>query len=196
MARPTLKQERREQILVAFETCVARYGVEGATLAKIADEAGLARPLVRHNVGNRDDLLEALVARHLRDSRLKTEAMIHALPSERAAETLIDWLFDPQYSDAKLVQVAGALIAASGDDPSLATHMRRWLDEFVARLNDQFAKEFPNADPTDVAAVAAGVTGVYFNVEALYPLGDVKGLLAASKRAALILVRSLGAADD
>ena len=90
----------------------------------------------------------------------------------------------------------GWLITASGDDPSLATHMRRWLDEFVARLNDQFAKEFPNADPTDVAAVAAGVTGVYFNVEALYPLGDVKGLLAASKRAALILVRSLGAADD
>ncbi|MEO1142890.1 MAG: TetR/AcrR family transcriptional regulator, partial [Pseudomonadota bacterium] len=63
MARPDIKESRREQIIDAFEFCVARYGVEGATLAKTAEQAGLARPLVRHNVGNRDDLVDALTKR-------------------------------------------------------------------------------------------------------------------------------------
>ena len=55
MARPSVKEERREQILTAYEQCVARYGVEGATLDKVAEEAGLARPLIRHNIGNREE---------------------------------------------------------------------------------------------------------------------------------------------
>ena len=43
MARPSVKDERTEAILAAFERCVARHGVEGATLQRTADEAGLAR---------------------------------------------------------------------------------------------------------------------------------------------------------
>ena len=196
MPRPTLKQERRTQILDAFETCVARYGVEGATLAKTADEAGLARPLVRHNVGNRDDLLKALIDRYLETSQDKMAALIEALPDEGAVKTMIEWLFDPDYSDAKLVQIASALITASNDNPELAVKMRHWLDEFVSRLNDQLAKEFPNADPAQVAAVATGVTGIYFNVESLYPLGNIQAVLASSKEAASILIRSLEAGNE
>ena len=195
MARPTLKNERREQILDAFETCVARYGVEGATLAKTADEAGLARPLVRHNVGNRDELLAALVDRYLKNSQAKMAETFAALPVENASDVLIDWLFDPLYTDAKLVQVASALISASNDNPELATKMRRWVDEFVSSLNDQLAMDFPAADPAQVAAVAAGVSGIYFNVEALYPLGDITALAASSKRAALTLLKSLETHD-
>ena len=44
MGRPSIKAERREQILDAYETCVARFGVGGASLEKIAETAGLARP--------------------------------------------------------------------------------------------------------------------------------------------------------
>ncbi len=195
MARPTIRQERREQILDAFETCVARYGVEGATLTKTADMAGLARPLVRHNIGNRDELLAALVDRYLQNSHDKMAALFEALPTENAAEVMIEWLFDPQYSDAKLVQVASALITASNDNTDLAKKMRRWVDEFVSNLNDQFANEFPNADPAQVAAVAAGISGIYFNVEALYPLGDVTALISSSKQAAFILLSSLETSD-
>ena len=34
MPRPSLKAQRSEEILDAYERCVARYGVEGATLEK------------------------------------------------------------------------------------------------------------------------------------------------------------------
>ena len=38
MPRPSVKAERTEEILDAFERCVARYGVEGSTLERIAEQ--------------------------------------------------------------------------------------------------------------------------------------------------------------
>ena len=191
MARPDIKDERREQILDAFEVCVARYGVEGATLAKTAEMAGLARPLVRHNVGNRDALLAALVDRYLARSRASFDAFIAALPAEDRTRTAVDWLFDPGLSDARVVQVAGALIMASADDDALAAKMRDWLDDFVGGLGQLIARDHPHADTTAVRAAAAGIAGIHFNIEALYPLGDVSALAASSKRAAVMLLQAL-----
>ena len=129
MARPNVKEERAEQILDAFETCVGRYGVAGATLAKTAEIAGVARPLVRHNVGNRDDLLDALIARFVEKSKKLTEAWIDGLPAQNTLECAVEVLFDPRHSDAQLVQVSNALIAASADDKKLLKDAQQLLRE-------------------------------------------------------------------
>ncbi len=191
MARPNIQNERRNQILDAFESCVARYGVEGATLARTAKLAGLARPLVRHNVGNRDRLLEALVDRFLEKSRSSMAAMVSALPAENRSRTAIDWLFDPTYSDPQLVRISNSLIAASTESPFLAAKMQVWLSDFIARLDEVLAEDFPDTDPAKIAAVSTGITGIYFNVEALYPLRKTDALVAASKQAAILLLESL-----
>ena len=47
--------------LISRNHPVTRLGVEGATLEKTAGEAGLDRVLIRHNVGNKDDLLDAFL---------------------------------------------------------------------------------------------------------------------------------------
>ena len=193
MARPDIRNERRVQILDAFEVCVARYGVEGATLAKTAEIAGLARPLVRHNVGNRSELLDALVDRFLKRSRQTTDLMLEALPAKEKSRTVVSWLFDPAYSDPKLVQVSNALIAASVDDPELAGKMRAWLDDFMSAVQKCLAVDFPHADAEHLSSVAAGISGIYFNVEALYPLGQIEALAASSKQAAMLLLASLEA---
>ena len=193
MARPEVKEERREQILSAFEVCVAKYGVEGATLARTAEEAGLARPLVRHNVGNRDDLVDALVDRFLKNSRSAMDGLLEALPSQHRAKTAVEWLFDPQYSDAKLIRVSYALITHSSENAEVADKMQLWLKDFISALDTLLAEEFPNADPEKVTAVANGITGIYFNVESLQTLGAMDELVAASKQAALILLNTLEA---
>ncbi|MGO1120975.1 TetR/AcrR family transcriptional regulator [Rhodovibrionaceae bacterium A322] len=193
MARPDIKEQRRKQILDAYEICVARYGLEGATLEKIAKTAGLARPLVRHNIGNREDLLEALVQRFLTQSRRSMEEMIEALPQTNRVETAVNWLFDPAYADSQLVQVSGALLAASQDNERLARQMADWLNDFTEPLTELLLASYPEADRQKVDAVAAGITGIYFNVEALYPLGmaRVAPLIDASRRAALLLLQTL-----
>ncbi|MEM7135795.1 MAG: TetR/AcrR family transcriptional regulator [Myxococcota bacterium] len=191
MARPSLKEQRTEQILDAFERCLPRFGLEGSSLERVAEEAGVKRTIIRHYVGNRDQLLSALLDRYLAQSQQSLDAFIAALPTKHRARTAVEWLFDPDYSDARMVQVANALFAAAADDDVLATEMRAWLADFVTRLEQVFTDDFPDADAASVAAVAAGVTGIYFNIEALYPLGNVGALAAASKSAALLLIETL-----
>ncbi len=191
MARPDIKESRREQIIDAFEFCVARYGVEGATLAKTAEQAGLARPLVRHNVGNRDDLVDALTKRFLKRSREAMDSFLAALPQDERSETAIEWLFDPQYSDDHQVQVSYALITHCYDDKKLAVSMQQWLDDFISKLDGLLAEDFPEAEPSKVTAVSNGIAGIYFNVESMKGLGDIDSLLASSKQAAFILLHSL-----
>lgn len=55
---------RRPQILDAFAACVARYGIDGSTLDRVAEEAGVTRALVRHYLGNRDEVVVALAEHH------------------------------------------------------------------------------------------------------------------------------------
>ena len=61
VGRRSLASTRRPQILRAFEACVLRYGLEGSSLERIAQEAGVRRSLIRHYFGNRNELTEALI---------------------------------------------------------------------------------------------------------------------------------------
>ena len=115
MGRPSIKEKRSAEILDAFGRCVARYGVEGSTLERIANEAGVKRTLLRHYIGNRDELIEALGQRIEQDFLHRTRAIFDALPESRRVETLLDTLFDPaNQSDSDDVAIAQALISASG----------------------------------------------------------------------------------
>lgn len=196
LARPEIKDDRREQILDAFEHCVARYGLEGATLGKTAEAAGLARPLIRHNVGNKDDLQDALVQRFLLRSKTAMDELVAFLPDENRLDTLLDFLFDPSSTDPQLVLVFNALSAAAPGDPALARQLQEWLADFVARLESVLAKNCPGAPAASVEAVAAGLTGIYFNVEALYPIGLSERFAKSSRQAAKMLVIALETAND
>ncbi len=191
MGRPSVTEQRAEQILDAFEICVARYGVEGSTLEKIAEQAGLARALLRHHVGNRDDLLDALVNRFLERSDQQTELLVAALPSKHRARTLIEFLFDPAYDNSTMIMVASALIIAANDRPQLAERLRHWVTAFITMVTNELALEYPDSKADAIEAVASGVVGIYFNVDALMPLGKLPVLRNASRQAALRLLTTL-----
>lgn len=57
MARPSVADERREQIIEATLRTIAEQGISRTTLDRIADTAGMSRGHVRHFAGNRDRLL-------------------------------------------------------------------------------------------------------------------------------------------
>jgi AcrR family transcriptional regulator len=189
-----MKAERREQILDAYEACVARHGVEGATLERTAELAGLARPLIRHHLGNREALLQALAERFLERSDAAMAELVEALPGTGRAEALVEYLFDPAYADATLVQVSGALINAGREDAALAGRMRDWVRGFAGGLRAVLAEAFPDADAKRLDAAAAGLTGLYFNIDALTPLGPMPDLRTASKQAAMLLLERLAEA--
>lgn len=191
MPRPSLKNQRREEILDAYEICVARYGVEGATLEKTAEEAGLARALLRHHVGNREELLEALVNRFLEKSAHQTTAFYEALPSRGRMETLVNLLFDPDYSDSHSVLVAEALIAASEARPELGQKIKAWVQDFVDQLTREVSLYAPLEEPEAIEEVAMGITALYFNAESLSPLGAIPNIRKTSTASCLRLLKSL-----
>ena len=192
MPRPSLKEERRTAILEAYGRCVARYGVEGATLERTAEEADLARALIRHNVGNKDELLDAFLDQFLGGGTEATSALFGALPKNNRIPTMVKWLFDPQYSDAHEISVTSALIVAAIERPALAKRLRQWTYEFIDRVKVELIAAFPEADDEQANAVAIGITAIYFNVDTLTPLGDTERLRQSSEAAVSLLISTLG----
>ena len=191
MPRPSLKSERRKHILDAFERCVAIYGLEGASLERISEEAGLARPLIRHNIGNRDELVSAFIKDFFSRSHKAVEALIESLPSKNKTGTLIDWLFMPGHTDQKTVLVSSALFMAAANDKSLAKSMRDWTRSFIDMVLGVLKQDFPHHDDAELMPVAVGLSAIYFNNESLVPIGGMREVTDASIIAARSLVQSL-----
>ena len=196
MARPSLKNQRRDQILDAVESCIARYGVEGATLERIAEQAELARPLIRHNVGNREALLQACFDRFIERSKHETESMFALLPEKNTIETLVEWLFDDHYWNVNEVLVIDAFTAWGTGQPDIAARIRDWTMDFVNDVAEQMKKAHPDASDETAQACAAGVVNIFFSMESMVPVGDMPEFRAASRKAAMILIQHLHRPDS
>ncbi len=171
MARPSIKQQRTEQILEAYEICIARYGVEGATLNKVAEQAGIARALLRHNVGNSDDLLQAATERFMTRSRSSVDAWLASLPHDNTRiEQMLQTLFSDKISSQNDVLVAEALIAAAQARPALKKVVQNWWSHFETIITNEIRLAYSNRDEQDICNVAVGIIGIYFNVASLVPL--------------------------
>ena len=191
MPRPSAKKERTEEILYAFERCVVKYGVEGATLERLAEESGLRRSLIRHYMGNRDDLIKALLQRFLEKSDRQTALLLSFLPEKETASTMIEYLFDDSCSDSSHALVANVLFSAAANISYLAQPLKASVDSLIDAIADLLCQTHPHSNGDDCYAVATGIVGIYFNIESVAHLGDVSRWRAASKRSALILLKSL-----
>ena len=89
MARPSKSIERRGEILAAFERCVIERGFERTTLANVAEEAGLPRSLVRHFIGNRDEMTKALIDRLLERAQGQIDAQDRGMSEHGRSKALI-----------------------------------------------------------------------------------------------------------
>ena len=90
MGRKSLKEERSALILDAFGRCVARFGLEGTSLEQIATEAGVKRSLIRHYLGNRDDLILALATRVVARYRTMVAEMLAYMEQGDRIEGLVE----------------------------------------------------------------------------------------------------------
>ncbi|OYU98308.1 MAG: TetR family transcriptional regulator [Burkholderiales bacterium PBB5] len=71
-----IRQANEERILGAGERVFARAGLHGATMAAIADEAGLPKANVHYYFGSKVDLYRAVLARTLHDWLVPLDALV------------------------------------------------------------------------------------------------------------------------
>ncbi|MEM7283081.1 MAG: TetR/AcrR family transcriptional regulator [Pseudomonadota bacterium] len=191
MPRPSLKNQRRTLILDAYGKCIARFGVEGATLEKTAEEAGLARALIRHNVGNKDDLLDAFLEQFLTQSAKNTATLFDALPEKNRVQTLVDWLFEGTFADSGRINITNALLIAASDNPQLAKKLKGWTQDFIDRIRGELTQAYPKTEGDKLDAVAVGIAAIFLNFDTLSPIGSLDNLQQSSKTATKMLIASL-----
>ncbi|MEM7164564.1 MAG: helix-turn-helix domain-containing protein [Planctomycetota bacterium] len=191
MPRRDLTEERTEQILAAYERCVARFGLEGTSLERVAEEAEVKRSLLRHYVGNRDDLVLAMAERFGQRYRDQLQAMTQHI-REGQTRDLLDILFAKTSSgDVHDVLIMEALIVASGQFDEIRALVSLLVEETINAVRDQLRLTFPRADAKNVWTIAYGVVAIYFNLESLAPLRLPRRHRSSARSAAGALIETL-----
>jgi AcrR family transcriptional regulator len=192
MPRPSLKDQRSGEILDAYVTCVARFGLEGATQERIAAEAGVKRPILRHYLGNKDQMTAALAAHVVASFAASTDAFGAALEAVDSPSGLVAMLFDTRDShDPRLMLAWQALTASAGDNPGLQAQLLGSLERFLDVIEAALARMCPGADPASVRAAAQGISSAYVNLDAMSPLSPPSEWRAELRQAAEMLAASL-----
>lgn len=133
-------QRQRDRILAAAQQCFITHGFHAASMANIADTAGMSAGLIYRYFDSKADIILAIIARQLEDSR----ASIAALQQDPDLERRILALFEGwRARDAAVPNVALFLemTAQASRDPRIAQAIeeadRISGDDFTAWLRQR-----------------------------------------------------------
>jgi AcrR family transcriptional regulator len=167
--------------------------LEGASLNQIASEAGLTRPLIRHHLGNREEMIAALQVYVLQSFGEQSEALIAALPQDAEGPMIIELLFaDTATASPDMILAFAALTARAAEDAELRAACRDSLLSFEAVITDVLARAYPNAGADAVNAAAHGIVALYLNVASLAPLDMPQNWAQTAQAVAHHLLEGLG----
>jgi TetR/AcrR family transcriptional repressor of bet genes len=154
MARPSVRSARRAELTAAFARVLAQHGYAGATIAAVAEEAGVAPGLVHHHFRDKGDLLrsllEDLVARFRRRTGTR-EATADGLVAYLSAALDLDEGADPVSARCWV-----GVLAEAVRRPDLFEEVRRLLDTEVEGIR---RRSRGNLTPQDAGALLAFVVG-------------------------------------
>ncbi|MEM9213747.1 MAG: TetR/AcrR family transcriptional regulator [Cyanobacteria bacterium P01_F01_bin.150] len=192
MPRRSLKTERTEEILDAFERCILKHGMQGSSLERIAEEAGMGRTILRHYIGNRDDLIIAVTDRFVADSINQFSGLINSLPISDRIDALLTILFqDDESFDMGRSRIADALIAEATRLEKVRDLLGNWFDGLVSLVEHELRNEYRAVAMTECRAAALGIISTYFVIGSLQPMTASPAYRATAQKAAKQLVSSL-----
>lgn len=171
MGRPSMAAQRAEEILDALEACIIEHGIQATSLENIADKAGFKRSILRHYIGNRDEIICALSTRWSQVYATQWEEILHWLPKNNRAESLIDTIFVVGTKERVNNTIIGeALFSEAKRLPSIKQDQENIMVDFIKYFSDALAIDYPNADTSSVELVSHGIYANYLLAESFLPL--------------------------
>jgi AcrR family transcriptional regulator len=157
---------RRQELIAATLECIARRGLQGATVREIAKAAGVTGGLIRHYFTSKELLLQA--------AYLELMDMMSAAAIKRAEEagncprtrlkTFIVANFRAPIVDPRILSLWATFIGQIHQDPSLAAihrksylNYRNTLEELLASF---FADCGKSASQAEMRACAIAINGI------------------------------------
>ena len=192
MGRKSLRAERTVQILDAFERCIVKNGFQNTTLQDIADEAGVNRGILRHHIGNREDIVDAVIDRldekydQTRFTFLKEQA------ANSRPRSLIEYFFDLWFEfgrdDDTLFQ---ELITASERDERLRAKLFASYQSLEASISDELVRSYPHVREEKCRTIAHSIMSLAFGHTTMVWLGFDRALYPGLRKALASLLTIL-----
>ncbi len=190
MARAKIEDERKEQILKAFEACVIREGLAKTTLQKVADEAGLPRSLVRYFVGNRADMVDLLIKRMI-GRTTDAFAADRNLSPKLSMRELVDFLFDQAMGDDISNNVVGELWYLAQRDEAIRRSLSGLYQTLVESLVEQMKNNHMGTTKNQRSATAYTLMSLAYGDSSFSFLNLEIGDRQAARDAAYAVIENL-----
>lgn len=158
MPRPSVAEERTRQIIDATIKTIATHGITGASLDRIAEEAGMSRGHVRHFVGNRDDLLRESARGFYFDGTDGTSFLPSGTDSLDAA---MEYLFSAEFTEPGSDNaVVFGFVEAARTNPAIAELLSTAYGGTESVIAGLLAAAYPAASRADCESTAYGVVAI------------------------------------
>jgi AcrR family transcriptional regulator len=145
VGRPSVSDERQEQIFDAVEACLFEYGLAGTTLERIAEQADLPRSAIAHFVGNRDAVIDAAVVRSV-DRFISTMAgsLEDMAPADRLTG-VVDFVLTGSTLNKRALIVMDEAIAYAHHSNTTRRHIRASYEQLESMVDGFVADRYPGA---------------------------------------------------
>ncbi|SFS14190.1 transcriptional regulator, TetR family [Microbacterium sp. cf046] len=194
MARPSVAEERRQQIIDAAIRTIGTHGITGATLDRIAEEAGMSRGHVRHFVGNRDELLVETARRFYFDGPDEDSILPSGTNSVAGA---IDFLFGDEFTEpGNANAVVFGLIEASRTNPAIAQILVRAYSGVETKLGELIAEEHPAVSDLERKQAAYAIVSMALHNVFMNDIEQSDDRTDAARDAALALWGALARSSE
>jgi len=168
--------------------CILRYGVSGATRARIAREAGVAPSAVHHFVGTQDQVVRSGIEHAAAWVRTELAERVTGATPEARLRSALDALFGGGFVAVELNQLIDELVAHAYRDPATREAMRQLYAGFHDLL-EQLVTDAQPATPPDRRREVAGSLLALAHASATFEwLGIDPQAMRRQRRAAELLV--------
>ena len=193
MGRKSLATERREQILDAFAICLRQEGFEGTTLERVAEEAGVQRSIIRHYIGNRDDLITAAIDRIIHNYKAELADAIENLPQTELIPALLDFLFcaDESSEITDYDTLVNTLWTTHERNPHTRALLFNLYQEFETLIFDSLTHAFPQSNLAQRQTIAYAIMCLANDTWSMTALGFPQSRFDAARKTAELLISSL-----
>ena len=148
----------REQLLAAAERLIAASG-PAVSMEAVASEAGVTKPILYQHVGNRDALIEALAARHVRRINVAVDAATGSASDPRdRVRRFVNAFFHVVEQDRNLY----LFLANGGSGDTWSHRALLFADQAAGPLAKVLARQriAEGADPAVANTWAYGLVGL------------------------------------
>ena len=191
MPRPSMAAQRKEEILDAFEQCILQDSLEATSLEKLAEQANMKRSILRHYIGNRDDIIVALSERFKAHYEEQWRLTLELLPEQNRLSTMLDILFakrDQEYINKSIV--GEAIFTQAKRLKAVRAHQLYSMKQSIDLITNELKLAFPDACKGKLNLVARGILSAYMNGESFLLLG-LHHEIEELKQLCLLLISTL-----